>query len=719
MVSTAATTGSARRDRANERGGTIGVIELVYVGSDPTEPVATMTDAVDEAVSITAVADAATLLDRLDGGSIDCVVSENDLPDSTGVALLGAVRRRRPELPFVLIGDDVDERVATEAIASGVTACVRRTPDPAAARSGSSVETGAGEPSDAERSRRDAPVAFAEALVEASTSEAVCEAAVGAIERWIGLPIGATYLYDGERGELRPCRWTAGADGELSEEPLAAADADPTWRTFVEDEHCLVRTPLPRPADPTDDPALARGVVLPLEGHGVLLAGTKASWPTTKADLDAVRTVALATRHALERVAATDRLSECRRTVVDHEETVDRLRAIGSLDEAVGRAIVASTTREVLEQSVCDRLLDHDPYVFVWIGVRDVVDGTIEPRAWAGAEKSYLTTLRTERNDSTGSVEPMAEAIRRGEPHIEQRIVGEPPLEEWRKEALRRGYRSVCSLPIRYHGARYGGISVYSDRVSAFDRIERSVLDALGDRLGHAINALEVKRALVEEGVVELEFRVRDTALEFFRWTEGTDRRFEMERVIARPDGSIRSFFVVEGLSAEEISALVDGSPAIDDAQLVAERNGRCLFSGTLTDESLSARLLEYGAVTTAMSADGESARVVLELPSGSNVREFVEVFEALYADSSLVSRRDRERSARTRDGFEAELEERLTDRQLETLRTAYVSGFFETPRDSTGEEVAELLGITQPTFNHHLRAALRKLLSMLIEEGP
>jgi hypothetical protein len=56
--------------------------------------------------------------------------------------------------------------------------------------------------------------------------------------------------------------------------------------------------------------------------------------------------------------------------------------------------------------------------------------------------------------------------------------------------------------------------------------------------------------------------------------------------------------------------------------------------------------------------------------------------------------------------------------RQLETLQTAYHSGYFEWPRDRTGEEVAEALGITQPTFTGHLRAAERKLRAMLFDDA-
>lgn len=58
----------------------------------------------------------------------------------------------------------------------------------------------------------------------------------------------------------------------------------------------------------------------------------------------------------------------------------------------------------------------------------------------------------------------------------------------------------------------------------------------------------------------------------------------------------------------------------------------------------------------------------------------------------------------------------RLTERQLDVLRTAYEMGYFERPKHSNATEVAEALGITQSTFTEHLVAAQRKLLEDVLD---
>jgi len=69
-----------------------------------------------------------------------------------------------------------------------------------------------------------------------------------------------------------------------------------------------------------------------------------------------------------------------------------------------------------------------------------------------------------------------------------------------------------------------------------------------------------------------------------------------------------------------------------------------------------------------------------------------------------------------TEQEVRSQLQGELTDRQLEALRTAYVGGFFEWPRENTGEEIAELMGVSQTTFLQHLRTAQRKTLSLLLD---
>jgi predicted DNA binding protein len=50
-------------------------------------------------------------------------------------------------------------------------------------------------------------------------------------------------------------------------------------------------------------------------------------------------------------------------------------------------------------------------------------------------------------------------------------------------------------------------------------------------------------------------------------------------------------------------------------------------------------------------------------------------------------------------------------------LRTAHRKGYWERPRESTGEEVAAELGISSATFSQHVRSAHRNLFGVLFDD--
>jgi hypothetical protein len=56
------------------------------------------------------------------------------------------------------------------------------------------------------------------------------------------------------------------------------------------------------------------------------------------------------------------------------------------------------------------------------------------------------------------------------------------------------------------------------------------------------------------------------------------------------------------------------------------------------------------------------------------------------------------------------------SSRSTPAVEAAYFAGFFEWPRGSSGEEVAESLDITSPTFHQHVRAAENKVFTALFD---
>jgi PAS domain S-box-containing protein len=106
-----------------------GRIRVLHVGAESGPSFETTVEAEHDRIEVETHTDAASVLDRLATGGVDCVVAEYELPDTDGLALLERVREAHPDLPFVLFTGRGDETVASEALSAGATDYVERTGD--------------------------------------------------------------------------------------------------------------------------------------------------------------------------------------------------------------------------------------------------------------------------------------------------------------------------------------------------------------------------------------------------------------------------------------------------------------------------------------------------------------------------------------------------------------------------------------------------------------
>ena len=218
----------------------------------------------------------------------------------------------------------------------------------------------------------------------------------------------------------------------------------------------------------------------------------------------------------------------------------------------------------------------------------------------------------------------------------------------------------------------------------------------------------------------EVELEVRDRDCFFVEASATADCTVELEHMVNRSDDRLLEYFTVEGTSPERIVSMTEDASPIDEARLISRGVDGGLFEFVVSGGCVTTTLADTGAIARSISATDGVGRVLADVPAHVDVRHVVERFRDRHSRSNLVACRDVNAPlpVRTERGLHATTIDQLTDKQLETLRTAYLSGYFSWPRRSTAEECADALGIAQPTFSQHIRVAEEKVIGSLLDDS-
>lgn len=406
----------------------------------------------------------------------------------------------------------------------------------------------------------------------------------------------------------------------------------------------------------------------------------------------------------------------------EYEQTLlrqrEQLAATNNLNRVVREitdAVIDQSTREEIEAEVCEQLADSESYLFAWVGDVDNATQTVEPRSAAGAD-GYLDDVSIpvdagdERNQgSTGR------ALCTGRMQVASDVGAAAEGGLGRDAVERYGVRSVASIPFVHDDAVYGVLNVYAERRNAFEGQERELLGHLGEIVGHAIAASERKQALLSDELVELDFRIEDV-FDAFDVPAELPGRISFEHVVAAGDDDYVAFGAASAAGVDSLHALADVLPSWETVT-VHERDEGHTFELLLTDPPVLSTVASLGGyVDSAVIEDGDYRMTVVLAPS-VDVRRLVDVVEKAYPDAEMLRRRQVERARDDPKRFQRDLLEELTDRQRATLETAHHAGFFEWPREASGEDVADSLGIAGPTFHQHLRGAQKVVFDALMTE--
>jgi hypothetical protein len=220
------------------------------------------------------------------------------------------------------------------------------------------------------------------------------------------------------------------------------------------------------------------------------------------------------------------------------------------------------------------------------------------------------------------------------------------------------------------------------------------------------------------DGIVVVRFGVTDVAYPFVGVSQEESCRVELEKILPRGSDRFAEYFKIVGADPDRVLELAEANDLVEPRVITRYEDGG-LFEFIVTGFCPAQDLIALGAVPQKVVAEDGVGYIVAEVPDGESDADIINAFLDQHPSASLKEKetKDRQTPLFTQEELQLAVEERLTDRQQEVLLTAYDSGYYEWPKETTGEELAESLDISAPTLSEHLQAAERKVVSILAED--
>ena len=399
--------------------------------------------------------------------------------------------------------------------------------------------------------------------------------------------------------------------------------------------------------------------------------------------------------------------------VVDITEYKEQLEYVTSLNvtiRSLQEALIGANSRERIHEDVCRLLFDLECFDGVWIGTIDAAKNEVVPTAHARVSKAHFDELPLTL-DGDSPVPAVRIATARATAGEHQTV--SPDTGTGRERAnIPDGSDSVFAAPISHRGMLHGVLTVYGAGSDTFDGRVREMLLELGTVVGYTITAVERRNTLYSDGTRNLVLDVSvddDDPLRLL--AEGLSAPVEVRSVSRRKRNSPLLYCLIPDTEPEEVMNAGEAVPGIKSVKSLPG-GGASIYELVSTEQCAASKMTALGASLRVMCVTERDCELTLSVCRHRDQRRFIEQVRELFGDAELKAERGADPSETM--PWPTLLADALTEQQQNVLKTAYHSGYFDENRKQTGAEIAERLGIAQPTFSNHMRAAQRNLFSAI-----
>ena len=389
--------------------------------------------------------------------------------------------------------------------------------------------------------------------------------------------------------------------------------------------------------------------------------------------------------------------------------SLERLHHITRNLRPIRQSIRRATTDDALETLLCEKITLADIYRGAWYGQVAPGERDITVGASAGVDEGFVESFISDSHLQ----DRIDHALRSRSVVTEQHVLRQWGDRDLRSRAMTRGIQSWGLIPIVVGGTVHGILGLFSDRPDAFDQMECTLLEEVGELVGDRYRSIADRRLLHTDTAIELEFEEHSGYPVLSALSNEADAVFEVESLIEVAEGIYHAYLRISETAKEGLLEAADDMNEVESITQVTWKGVDVCEIELHRDPTVTLR--ELGAIVTAARYESGKARIVTEVPPDADVKRIVGELERQYPDMTLVAKRVVNRHSQERTA-PAGVRDALTDRQRQALQLSFWSGYFDMPRQIAGDELAEKMDISPPTFYEHVRRGIQNVLSELHE---
>ena len=171
-----------------------------------------------------------------------------------------------------------------------------------------------------------------------------------------------------------------------------------------------------------------------------------------------------------------------------NEKKIIRLNRLYSVLSNINEAIVRILDPQVLFEEVCRILVENGNFLMAWIGI--IEQDSIKVAAKYGFHDGFIDTMEC-INDINAIFCPVTSSIQEQKINIFNDIKNSNYRFPCRDEALKRGYNSFMTIPIKKKTHVTAIMAIYSNEINCFDNEEIQLIEQLSEDISYALEKIE------------------------------------------------------------------------------------------------------------------------------------------------------------------------------------------------------------------------------------